>query len=140
MKNINFDRIYLWTDSKVTLSWIKSVNKEYKTFVENRLREIRANTDIKNWFYCPTHLNPADLITRTGITKEFTKNELWWGGPEFLRSDNVQINDNSFLQANFDQDELINTCVYVKMSNESNLCNLNDVIEFRRYSNYNNIL
>ena len=78
MKNcVNFDKIYLWTDSKVTLSWVKVIGKEFKTFVENCLREIRNNTSVENWSYCPTEFNPADLITRVGITEKFIENKLW---------------------------------------------------------------
>ena len=76
MKNwVNFDKIYLWTDSKVTLSQIKAIDKEFKKFVEKRLREICSNTDIENWSYCPTEFNPADLITHVGITKNFIENK-----------------------------------------------------------------
>ena len=72
MKNcVNFDKFFLWTDSKVTLSRIKAIDKEFKIFVENRLREIRNNTDIGNRSYCPTEYNPADLIAAVGITKNF---------------------------------------------------------------------
>ena len=72
LKNcVNFDNFFLWTDSKVTLSWIKAIDKEFKIFVENRLREIRNNIDIGNRSYCPTEYNPADLIARVGITKNF---------------------------------------------------------------------
>ena len=39
-----FHKTYLWTDSRVKLAWIKSTNKEYKTFVQNRLNEIRNTT------------------------------------------------------------------------------------------------
>ena len=78
MKNcVNFDKIYIWTDSNVTLSWIKTIDKEFKTFVENLFREIH-NTDIENWSYCPTEFNPAVLITRVGVTKSFIENELSW--------------------------------------------------------------
>ena len=38
LKNcVNFNKIYLRTDSKETLNWIKDIDKEFKTFVENRL-------------------------------------------------------------------------------------------------------
>ena len=64
LKNcVNFDKIYLWTDWKVILSWIKAIDKEFKTFVENCLREIHKNTDVENSSYCPPEFNPADLIT-----------------------------------------------------------------------------
>ena len=49
----------------------KGYGKELKTFVENRLRKIRNNTDIENWSYFPAEFNPADLITRVEITKNF---------------------------------------------------------------------
>ena len=40
LKNFdNFDKIYLCTDSKVTLTWIKAVDKEIKTFIENLLEK-----------------------------------------------------------------------------------------------------
>ena len=92
MKNcVNFNKIYLWTDSKIFLSWIKAICKEFKTIVENRLREIRNNTDIENWSYCPTELNPADLITRVGITKSFSEKKLWWEGPESLKLQKEQM-------------------------------------------------
>ena len=67
------------------MSWIKAIEQEFKPFVENHLREIRNNTDIKNWSYCPTEFNPADLITRVGITKNFIENKSWWGRPGFLK-------------------------------------------------------
>ena len=66
-KCVNFDKIYLWTDLKVTLSWIKATDKEFKTFVENGFQKILNNTDNKNWSYCLTKFNPADLITRVEI-------------------------------------------------------------------------
>ena len=52
---------------KVTLSWIKATDKEFKTFVENGFQKILNNIDNKNWSYCPTKFNPADLITRVEI-------------------------------------------------------------------------
>ena len=71
LKNcVNFDKIYLWTDSKVTLSWIKAIDKEFKRFVENGLQQIRNDTDIENWSY----FNQADLIKRVGVTKNFIEN------------------------------------------------------------------
>ena len=48
----------------------------FKTFVENRLRENRNNTDIENWSYCPTEFNPVDLITRDGIIKKCIEKKL----------------------------------------------------------------
>ena len=99
---VNFDKIYLWTDSKVALSWIKAIDKGFKTFVENRLREIRDNTDIENWFYCPAEFNPAGLITCVGLTKNFIENKLWWEGPEFLKLKKEQMFEFAIPEGNFD--------------------------------------
>ena len=103
LKNcVNFDKMYLWTDSKVTLSWIKAIGKEFKAFKENRLREIRNDTDIENWSYCATKFNPGDLITLAGITKKIIENKLWWEGAEFLKLKKEQMFEFSIPKSNFD--------------------------------------
>ena len=37
-KTLSFDNFYFWADSKVTVAWISAVEKEYRTFVENRVQ------------------------------------------------------------------------------------------------------
>ena len=83
-KEISIDRITYWTDSQITLAWIKSPKKEFKTFVENRLRKIRKLTCIDSWRYVATKLNPADLVTRFINPSELVNNRLWYQGPDFL--------------------------------------------------------
>ena len=61
---IDISSLYAWSGSKVSLAWIKSYNKEFVTFVRNRVVEIRKNVSSKTWNFCSTKLNPADLITR----------------------------------------------------------------------------
>ena len=84
------DKFY-WTDSMITLSWIKAENKEFKTFVQNRVNSIRKLSNPKNWFYVNTKQNPADIITRE---KDFDLENcnLWWEGPSYLKSENL-LND-----------------------------------------------
>ena len=62
-----FDNVYYWCDSQIALAWIKSTNKEFKTFTENRVAEIRKHNIIENWHYCKTMENPSNLITRKQI-------------------------------------------------------------------------
>ena len=71
---------------KITLSWIKSVEKEYNVFVENRVQEIWKLTNIKEWFYVDTSNNPADMITRKNF-KNIAKKNVWWHGPSFFIND-----------------------------------------------------
>ena len=35
------NKVVCWTDSQITLAWIKSIDKEFDAFVENRVVEIR---------------------------------------------------------------------------------------------------
>ena len=84
-KALSFDYFYFWTDSKVTLAWISAVQKEYKTFVENRVLKIKKTADVCKWFYCNTKENPANLLTRSEIFENFRKNKFWFQGPKFLK-------------------------------------------------------
>ena len=43
--------LYVWTDSQVLLAWIKALHKEFQTFVQNRVVEIRKNISPENWSY-----------------------------------------------------------------------------------------
>ena len=62
---VELHKTVFWTDSQVTLAWIKSYKKEFKTFVENRLQKIRELTNASDWFYVKSAENPADIITKT---------------------------------------------------------------------------
>ena len=55
---------YCWSDSQISLAWIKAVDKEFRVFVQNRVVDIRRNVNPNSWFYCRTYDNPADIITR----------------------------------------------------------------------------
>ena len=82
---IYISSLYAWSDSKVSLAWIKWYNKE---FVQNRVVEIRKNVPSEKWNFCSTKLDPADLITRLEKNINLTKNSLWWKGPHFLFEEN----------------------------------------------------
>ncbi|XP_062602892.1 uncharacterized protein LOC134264633 [Saccostrea cucullata] len=78
----------LWTDSQCVLHWIR-MKKPLKTFVENRVKEIRNNKDI-TFQYVSTKDNPADIASRGTAVKTLQEFEQWWNGPEWLikRKDN----------------------------------------------------
>ena len=61
---IDISSLYAWSGSKVSLAWIKSYNKEFVTFAQNRVVELRKNVPSEKWNFCCTKLNSADLITR----------------------------------------------------------------------------
>nr|CAI5860002.1 unnamed protein product [Callosobruchus analis] len=76
---------YYWTDSAIVLSWVVTCPSKLKVFTANRVAEIQRMTESHQWRYVPTHLNPADLVSR-GVTPHELINEsnLWWNGPTFL--------------------------------------------------------
>ena len=63
LTNLNLDRsqLKLWTDSMITIHWIKSDAKQWKPFVSNRVSEIQGLTLPENWNHCRGRENPADL-------------------------------------------------------------------------------
>ncbi|GFS99904.1 retrovirus-related Pol polyprotein from transposon TNT 1-94 [Trichonephila clavipes] len=78
-------RAFFWTDSQVTLHWIKGPSHRWKPFVANRVREIQSLTDPNSWFHCSGKDNPADLLTRGISVDALTTNSKWWNGSSFLR-------------------------------------------------------
>ena len=75
-----------WSDSLVTLFWIKRADKICKVWVENRVRKIREKVDSSSWRHISGELNPADIATREYRLKVLP--QLWFHGPEFLKSPN----------------------------------------------------
>lgn len=88
--DITVDKVYYWTDSTITLSWIKATARTWKTFVANRVSEIQRVTDIAHWHHVGTLDNPADIISRGQIPQQLMDCKLWWHGPSWLIKD---IND-----------------------------------------------
>lgn len=70
------DRFY-WDDSIFCLSWMKAFDKEYKTFVQNRLSKIRELSNIENWNIVKTNSNSADMLTKFS-TDLFRPDSFWW--------------------------------------------------------------
>ena len=81
---IKVDEVFCWTDSMTTLHWIKGVGREYKQFVENRVKEIRQNVPPESWSHCPGIENPADLPSRGMKAEALKQSETWWHGPPWL--------------------------------------------------------
>ena len=78
-------KLYCWSDSAISLQWIKNTEVRWKTFIENRVQEIRENTDPVQWRHCPGSHNPADVSSRGTNATTLKSSSLWWGGPEWLQ-------------------------------------------------------
>ena len=75
---------WFWTDSKVVTSYIKNDARRFKTFVANRVQQIRENTDVQQWCYVPNRENPADGASRSLNAAKVHFGSCWFRGPSFL--------------------------------------------------------
>ena len=65
--NIN---VLYYSDSMISLGWIKGESSRWKQFVANRVREIQDLSNRASWHHCAIE-KPADLVSR-----DLTGNEL----------------------------------------------------------------
>eukprot|EP00731_Ephydatia_muelleri_P009492 Em0005g78a len=85
-----------YTDSKVVLFWIQRCDKEWRQFVEYRIREIRHLISVEAWRHCPGKDDPADLPSRGVDLSVIISDPLWLKGPDFLCDS--PIDDNLTLE------------------------------------------
>ena len=80
-----FKTIYLWSDSKVAISWITSDRDIKDVYIANRAAEVKTliNQHQINVMYVPTKGNPADYLSR-GCTSKQLKSSNWLHGPSWL--------------------------------------------------------
>ena len=76
---------------------VKETDKNWKVWVQNRVNVIRDNVPPERWFYVPTKINPADIATRITNPIKLVNNSLWWNGPNFLITKQLEIpNQDNF--------------------------------------------
>ncbi|XP_070529828.1 uncharacterized protein [Cardiocondyla obscurior] len=78
---------HLWTDSQVTLTWIKSQASRWKDYVRNKVAQIQELGPTVTWHHVPGTMNPADCASRGVITEQLKDHPLWWTGPQWLTQD-----------------------------------------------------
>lgn len=82
---LSFSRVVAWSDSTISLAWIKSSPHRWSTFVANRVTQIQDKLPPSCWRHINSEMNPADPASRGLFPSELISNELWWNGPQFLR-------------------------------------------------------
>ena len=76
--------VYCWTDSEIALHWITGIHKQWTSWVESRITQIRNYVLPVNWRHVPGAVNPADVGTRNITSRDLLPDSCWFTGPKFL--------------------------------------------------------
>ena len=79
-----FKAVYLWTDSKIVINYIKNETTNFGVFIAHRINEIRNNSTVNEWHYASTKDNIADDLTRYKWFDSLQKASGSCNGPDFL--------------------------------------------------------
>lgn len=83
-KNVNFSNHFLWCDSSVVLSWLRTPSFKLKTYVSNRVAQTQELVPSHWWHYISSADNPADCASRGLLPSDLPGHDLWWNGPSWL--------------------------------------------------------
>lgn len=83
-KNYPLEKIICWSDSTVTLSWIRLPPYRLKTFVANRVANIQALKADVIWNHVRSEYNAADCASRGVFPTDLPGLKIWWHGPSWL--------------------------------------------------------
>ena len=76
---------HCWTDSMIALHSIWGNPEKWKTFIHNRVVQIREAFDPLEVRHCPGLENPADLAYRGASSTLLWSSKNWWVGPDWFR-------------------------------------------------------
>ncbi|XP_076545260.1 uncharacterized protein LOC143305453 [Osmia lignaria lignaria] len=75
---------HLWSNSTITLAWLRESPTTWKTYVANRVSEIQTTVPQAAWHHISGKENPADLASRGITPPDLSASSLWLHGPSFL--------------------------------------------------------
>ncbi|KAM8701717.1 hypothetical protein ACLKA7_000073 [Drosophila subpalustris] len=136
--NVNLAETMFWSDSMITLGWIRSGSARLKTFVANRINKILELTEDRQWRHIASEDNPADLLSRGMSATKLADCALWWHGPPWLKSAQTEwprINPNQDSTQIGKDDEIRNLHCSVLVVSEDARCWI-----LERYSSYTRLV
>jgi len=80
--NFPITKVFLWTESDITLRWIKTHSSSLSVFVSNRVADIQEWSEKAISRHFPTK-KAADIVSR-GCDVEKLTAFIWFAGPSFL--------------------------------------------------------
>jgi Pao retrotransposon peptidase len=120
--------IRYFTDSTITLVWIKGNLHRWKQFVASRVTTIHENTDEKNWFHIKSADNPADCASRGIPAAKLVNFSLWWEGPA------------SFFERRWEDQNLYETEMEAKLNFEKKYTFVTLVSDWSKFSNFTTLI
>ena len=141
-------KVLCLTDSATTLACIQSEKKQYKQFVQNRVRKVRELTKTDMSYHLPRKENIADLPSRGCLPEELlSKRGSWINGPSWLSQEistwPISKDINRFTKK--EEGEFINTEMQTSVSTiiateKKSTISVANVIDPIRYSILDKIL
>ncbi|XP_018374629.1 PREDICTED: uncharacterized protein LOC108768626 [Trachymyrmex cornetzi] len=92
---VDFRRVAVYTDSLVTLYWIRGNPSRWKPFVANRVSELTDILPAEMWDHVRSEDNPADLLSRGSYPTILQACNLWWEGPSWISNASKDIQPQS---------------------------------------------
>ena len=78
-------KIKFYTDSSIVFWWLHEKGKKLRTFVQNRLNYIKANSELENWSHVRSEDNCADAASRVRFFNKANFMEEWALGKKWIR-------------------------------------------------------
>ena len=138
----DIQNIFCWSDSQVVLYWIHDDTKLQTPFVQTRLKQLRSLIAKEKWGYCPSHTNPADIVSRGIAFSKLSKSSLWWNGPDFLTKKaehwpKFEMSQENKIKQNVSEHEESSN---VLISTAKPVVSLNSVIPCENFSNFDKLI
>lgn len=74
-EGVSLDEIYFFTDSCITLTWVRSPGHDISNYVQRKIAKVRQATEL--WHSVPMALNLANLLSRGTTLKALHQSMLW---------------------------------------------------------------
>ena len=98
------DAVAYYSDSRAVLGYITNETRRFYVYVSNRVERIRKSSTPEQWYYVPSHRNPADLATRS-VDAQNLSSSMWHHGPTFLHHQEASVNTNTSLASETAEDD-----------------------------------
>ena len=80
------------------LIYLKNVSTRFHTFVVNRVTLTRESSDVNQWRFVGSAVNPADVASRGFSIDALLRSNKWYQGPEFPWHTESDWPEQSFME------------------------------------------